>query len=275
MLITIDTGGTKTLMTTFTRSGKPGKEHRFATPKNESDYIGTLTEIIYENYVSKGHTIDAVTIGIPGIVRDNKAVFCPNLGWKNFDIAKKLSSLVEAPIWLENDANLAGLSEVLRLEKPPRNGLYVTISTGIGTGVIAGGKIDPNMSLSEGGHMLIEYDGRLREWESFASGKSIRETYGMYARDITSRHIWKQIADKISRGFLTMLPMIVPDVVIIGGSMGSFFPQYSTYLKKYLKDQLPEELPFPQIRQARYPEEAVVYGCYYYGVQKLAETANG
>lgn len=275
MLITVDTGGTKTLVTTFSRQGKPGNEFRFETPKNEDDYIGTLSEVLHEQYLSKGRTVDGVVIAVPGMVKNNKAYHCANLGWHNFDIAKRLKPLFEdtIPIWLENDANLAGLSETLRLEKPPRNSLYVTISTGIGTGIVADGKIDRNMAMSEGGHMLIEYDGRLREWESFASGRAIRETYGKYARDITNRAIWTQIADKISRGFLVMIPMIMPDVIIIGGSIGTYYDHYKEPLKQLISAQLPAHIPMPAFHQAKYPEEAVIYGCYYYGIQQLATEA--
>jgi len=275
MLITVDTGGTKTLVTAFNHQGKPGSEFRFPTPKNEDDYIGTLSELLNEQYLSKGRKIDGVVVAVPGMVKNNKAYHCPNLGWHNFDIAKRLESLFNdtTPIWLENDANLAGLSETLRLEKAPRNSLYVTISTGIGTGIVADGKIDRNMAMSEGGHMLIEYDGRLREWESFASGRAIRDTYGKYAREITNRHIWVQIADKISRGFLVMIPMIMPDVIIIGGSIGSYYERYKEPLKRLVADQLPEHIPMPAFHQAKYPEEAVIYGCYYYGIQQLATEA--
>lgn len=87
------------------------------------------------------------------------------------------------------------------------------------------------MAMSEGGHMLVEYDGRLREWESFASGRAIKATYGKYARDITSHHVWVQIADKISRGFLAMIPLVMPDVIIIGGSIGAYYDRYKEPLK--------------------------------------------
>lgn len=272
MLITVDTGGTKTLVTAFSRQGKPGNEFRFPTPKNEDDYVGTLGELLNEEFLTRGKHIDGVVIAVPGMVKDNKAYHCPNLGWHNFDIAKQLKPLFDkdTPIWLENDANLAGLSETLRLEKPPRNSLYVTISTGIGTGIVAEGKIDRNMAMSEGGHMLIEYDGRLREWESFASGRAIKSTYGKYAREITNQHIWHQIADKISRGFLVMIPMIMPDVVIIGGSIGTYYDRYKEPLKQLISEQLPSHIPMPSFHQAKYPEEAVIYGCYYYGIQQLA-----
>ena len=275
MLITVDTGGTKTLVTAFTRQGKPGKDFRFPTPKNEDDYIGLLGELLYEEFITKGRKVDGVVIAVPGMVKNNKAHYCPNLGWRSFDIAARLQPLFDkhTPIWIENDANLAALSETLRLKKQPRNSLYVTISTGIGTGIVAEGKIDHNMALSEGGHMLIEYDGRLREWESFASGRAIHKTYGKYARDITNSHIWKQIADKISRGFLVIIPMIMPDVIIIGGSIGTYYSRYRDPLKKLIADQLPRHIPMPTFYQAKYPEEAVIYGCYYYGIQQFTSGA--
>ncbi len=271
MLITVDTGGTKTLVTAFTRQGKPGSEFRFQTPKNEDDYIGTLGELLHEQYISRGRRIDGVVIAVPGMVKDNVAHHCPNLGWRNFDIVKRLQPLfdTDTPIWLENDANLAGLSETLRLKKSPRNSLYVTISTGIGTGIVAEGRIDRNMSMSEGGHMLVEYDGRMREWESFASGRAILSTYGKYARDIDNKHIWRQIADKISRGFLVLIPVVMPDVIIIGGSIGTYYDRYKDSLKQLVAAQLPSHIPMPVFHQAKYPEEAVIYGCYYYGVQQL------
>lgn len=249
MLITIDTGGTKTLLTAFNREGKPGAEYRFSTPKDEGDYLATISALIHEHYLFKGRQIDGIVMALPGTIRNNKVVYCFNLGWKNFDVIQRLHKLIGAdiPIWIENDANLAGLSETLRLEKEPRNSLYVTISTGIGTGITANGCIDKNMSMSEGGHMMIEYDGRLQPWEYFASGKSIYKTYGKYARDITSKHVWKQIADKISRGFLVMIPLIMPDVIIIGGSIGAHFDKFKEPLLQYVSEQLPAYIPMPII----------------------------
>lgn len=274
MLIAIDTGGTKTLITAFNREGKPGVQYRIPTPHDATEYLHTIRNIIHENYIAKHRPVDAIVIGIRGLVKDNLLQWDTIFQWKNLDIAAALNGLldIDVPIWIENDANLAGLSETIRLPKQPRNSLYVTISTGIGTGITAEGRIDPNMALSEGGQMLVEYDGKLRTWESFASGKSIHETYGMLAQDITSPAVWKHIADKISRGFLVMIPMIMPDIIIIGGSIGIYFDRYIEPLEKYLRSQLPEHIALPKFKQAKYPEEAVIYGCYYYGIQRLSES---
>ncbi|HET7630474.1 MAG TPA: ROK family protein [Candidatus Saccharimonadales bacterium] len=270
MILTVDTGGTKTLLALFDKAGRPQGQVRFPTPKDPDEYIAKLSEAIHENYMSKGVKFDAVVIAIPGIVKRNIAVYCPNLGWQDFDIAAQLKDYLSCPVWLENDANLAGLAETLALTKVPDASLYVTISTGIGTGIILDGKIDDGMNQAEGGHMPVEYDGRVREWEDFASGRAIVETYHKYARDIHQPKVWRQIADKISRGFLVLITLLQPEIIIIGGSIGTYFDRYEEHLKKLLKEHLPPYIPLPEIRQAAHPEEAVIYGCYYYGKDRLA-----
>lgn len=268
MLVAVDTGGTKTLITSFASNGEPGESFRYPTPKDEKEYLAMLVEHIHEHYTGK--PIDAIVVGVPGIIKDSSIVWGGStLSWQNLDIASPLKTAFSCPVWVENDANLAGLAEARTLRKTPASCLYVTISTGIGTGIILNGQIDPGLASSEGGHSLVEYDGRVRPWESFASGKSIRDTYGKYARDITSKAAWKQIADKISRGFLAIIPVLQPDVIIIGGSIGSYFERYYVTLRRILTDRLPAHIAVPEIRQAAHPEEAVVYGCYYYGKDKL------
>lgn len=269
MLLTVDTGGTKTLVTYFDRQGRPAEETRFLTPRDREDYVATLVECIHDNYQAIGK-LEGVVVGVPGIVRDNTAVWCDNLGWKDFPLADILSKTLNVPVWLENDANLAGLAETSALPSPPETCLYLTVSTGIGTGIIINGKIDPALATSEGGHMKLEYDGRLREWEDFASGSAILSTYGKMARDIHDKKTWRQIADKISRGLLVLIPVLEPDTIIIGGSIGTYFDQYKEPLERELSTQLPAWMKVPEVRQAAHPEEAVIYGCYYYGRDRLA-----
>ena len=74
----------------------------------------------------------------------------------------------------------------------------------------------------------------------------------------------------MSRGFLAVVPIVQPDVIIIGGSVGTYFERYGEFLSEILTDHLPPHIPCPKIIQAKHPEEAVVYGCYYYGKDYLA-----
>ncbi len=269
MIVAVDTGGTKTLVTLFSRDGVAGKMIKFPTPPKQTDYLDLLKKTLQENY--GGQRIEAITIAMPGIVKDGVAIWCNNLKWKNFDVATALKGVLgKAPILVDNDASLAGLAETRSREPVPSSVLYVTISTGIGTGIITNGVIDPGLRMSEGGRMLIEYKGKVREWESFASGKAIYENFDSYAKDIHDEKTWNNIADRISRGFLVAIPLLQSDVIIIGGSIGTYFDRYSKQLKQILKKHLPPHIPCPKILPANHPEQAVIYGCYYYAIDSLA-----
>lgn len=269
MLVAVDTGGTKTLVASFSKDGIVGAQIKFPTPKDPKEYVKHLREVLQQTY--GGQRIEALVVAVPGIVKDGVAIWCGNLGWRNFDVAKALAgTLGDTPVFVENDANLAGLAETRLLKPMPVSSLYVTVSTGIGTGIITNGTIDPALRNSEGGHALIEYDGVVRQWESFASGRAIYETYGKYARDIRNKRIWNEVADRISRGFLAVIPILQPDVIIIGGSIGTYFEHYSAQLTNLLKEKLPDHIACPTIIQAKHPEQAVIYGCYYYALDTLA-----
>jgi glucokinase len=269
MLVTVDTGGTKTLVASFSQDGVLGPQIKFPTPPKSADYVALLRRTLIETYGDQ--PVDAVVIALPGIIRGGVAVWCNNLKWKNFDASAAMKGVLgDVPVLIENDANLAGLAETRALRTIPAMSLYVTVSTGIGTGITTNGRIDPGLRYSEGGRALVEYDGVVREWESFASGRVIVDVYGKYAKDITSKRVWNQIADRISRGFLALIPTLQPDIIIIGGSIGTYFDRYADQLKNILKEKLPAHIPVPKIVQAQHPEQAVIYGCYYYALDSLA-----
>ena len=273
MIITVDTGGTKTLVASFDEEKNPKHIIKFPTPKNIDQYIQRVADQIH--LITNNKSIDAISVALPGVVKDGVAVWCQNLGWADFHASRLLRDLLPGvPVLIENDANLAGLAETRLLRTIPNCSLYVTVSTGIGTGVCTNGYIDPGMRYSEAGRALVEYGGKIHSWESFASGRAIVDAYHKFARDITSKRTWKKIADRISRGFLAVIPIIQPDVIIIGGSVGTYFERYGDYLRDILTSHLPPHIPCPKIIQARHPEEAVVYGCYYYGKDYLALAKN-
>lgn len=272
MLIAVDTGGSKTLVTRISDDGKIVTKVQFPTPKSTDEYTTNVQNAITE-IVGKDSPA-AICVAMPGVVIDDVAISCPNLGWKDFDIRPPLAARFPGvPVWVENDANLAGLGETCMLAPVPAFSLYVTVSTGIGTGFTSNGKIDSGLRLSEGGHMVIEYDGLPRRWETFASGSAIYKTYGKYARDITSKRAWQHIADRLSRGFLSIIPLTQPEIIIIGGSIGTYFDRYGEQLEGILREKLPAHVPCPKLVQAKHPEEAVIYGCYYHAKSKLTHHA--
>ncbi len=271
MIVAVDTGGTKTLIAGYTEDGIIALERKFPTPERVSDYVSALTTHLTEMFTPT--EVDAVVIAMPGIVKDGIAVWCNNLQWKDFNVARAFTGILgDAPLFVENDANLAGLSETRQLSPYPALSLYVTISTGIGSGIITNGFINEALEHSEAGRSLVEFDGAVLEWEKFASGKAIFNAYGKFAHDIKSAQAWRDIARRISRGFLAMIPILQPDIIIIGGSMGTYYEKYEAALTKILRTNLPAHIPLPTIVKAAHPEEAVIYGCYYYALDALARS---
>ena len=268
MIIAVDTGGTKTLVAAFLDNGSIRHEIKFPTPKDQSEYITQLIAAIHET--AGEARVDCIVVAMPGIVKDGVAIWCNHTLWANFDVQSPLSKVFpDTPIYVENDANLGGLGEVRRQAHTPTSALYVTISTGIGTGYIHQGRIDPGLRLSEGGRMPIEYDGVVQEWEVFGAGSAIHAAYGKYARDIHSDRVWQQIADRISRGLLVLIPIVQPDTIIIGGSVGTYISRYKSHLTNILREKLPPHIPLPALEEAKDAEKAVIYGCYFYGHDTL------
>lgn len=273
MLVTVDTGGTKTLVASFSEDGAIGQIIKFPTPKTTNEYVKVLSETLIAEYGTK--PVEALVIAIPGIIKDGVALWCNNLGWMNFDVIAAFKGILgNAPILVENDANLAGLAEARSLKNPPSSVLYLTISTGIGTGIINDGHINPTLRRSEGGLALLEFKGSMLQWEKFASGKAIHRIYHKFGRDIHNKRTWRRIASRISHGILALNPLIQPDIIIFGGSIGAFFDQYSAPLIDILNRKMPPHIPIPKMVQAKHPEQAVIYGCYYYALDSLTDSTS-
>ncbi len=84
----------------------------------------------------------------------------PNLKWRNVPLARIVEDRFGLPCLVENDANAAGLAEVLiGAAVGYRNAFYVTVSTGIGTGIIIDGRVyhGKNGVAGEGGHTPIDF----------------------------------------------------------------------------------------------------------------------
>lgn len=267
MILCVDTGGTKTLVAAFGESGRPSHKHKFPTPHDTGMYISQLSTLITQEY--NLDEVEAISIAVPGEVRGGILLWCVNLPWKDFDVVAELRAALHfsKPIRIDNDANMAALGEAHAIKPLPHSALYLTVSTGINGCLIVDGDIEPGLDHSEMGMMVIEYKGKVIQWEKLASGKALFETYGQYARDITDPAIWHEVAEKISRGLLDVIPMIQPEVIILGGSIGTYFDRFSDALRAIIDRDLYEHLDRPHLIQARHPEEAVIYGGYVYATR--------
>lgn len=268
MILVIDTGGTKTLVAIFSEDGVMQKSARMETPKEKGDYLAALEHLIQNNFSLD--EVRCIAVALPGLIKNDKIVWLGNLNWQDFDIKTELKNRFKKMVFVENDANLAGLSEARALDDMPEVTLYITVSTGIGTGVAVNGRIDNALNGCEAGHMVLSYNGAELEWEDFASGKTIFETYGKSGAEITDVATWKEVAERTSKGMLAIIPCLQPNTVIFGGSMGEHFEQYGNFLREIIDEKLPKFMARPELREAKRPHEAVIYGCYSYALDRSA-----
>lgn len=106
---------------------------------------------------------NAAGVGCPGMIAEGGTVlFAGNLGLKNFPLKERLSALLTLPVTVTNDANAAALGEaVFGAGKSYCDSVFITLGTGVGGGIIIGGKIfagGKNVG-AEIGHMVIKHGG--------------------------------------------------------------------------------------------------------------------
>lgn len=263
----VDVGGTKTLVAVLNEAGTITESTKFPTSQNYNDFLRDLAEAV-DSFTTKDFKAGAVAI--PATVLDRHhgiGVSFGNLPWRNVPVQHDVEKICHCPMALENDAKLGCLSEAMLLKDRYEKVLYVTVSTGIGIALVANGVIDTSFGDGGGAAMQLAHNGKLVPWESFASGHAIVERYGKKAMDITDEATWKKIVRDLAPGLIELIAVLQPDVIVIGGSVGSYFERYGHLLEIELQRYHVPLITLPKLRSAQRPEEAVVYGCYDYARQ--------
>ncbi|MBD3426784.1 MAG: ROK family protein [Candidatus Omnitrophica bacterium] len=190
-IIGVDIGGTKIAAGIVHRSGKLREKHVVPTLAGKGFDVSmgqvelAIKELLKASKVSM-KDIEGIGVCAPGPLDPDKGIVHnpPNLpGWREVPLVEKIRKKFRKKTKLENDANSAGMAEVIwGAAKGFKHVFYVTVSTGIGTGIIIDGKIyhGKNGMAGEGGHVTINYTdrsavcncGNIGCIESLASGPS-------------------------------------------------------------------------------------------------------
>lgn len=260
MYVGVDIGGTKTLVASLDDNGVITQRLQFSTPPSYNEFVDQLRATAEQLSCRDFH---AGCIAVPGRIdrEQGVAILLGNLPWQNVPIRADAEAIFNCPILIEHDGALGGLSEAMLLPADKRV-LYVTISTGIGTGIIDHQAIVPELADSEGGQMLLEYHGKRVKWESFASGRAIVERFGKKASDIEDKATWQRIAHDLAQGFIELIAITQPDIVVVGGGVGRYFDRFKDQLINEIQRYPNPLVPLPVFQPAARPDDAVVYGCY-------------
>jgi glucokinase len=154
MYLAIDIGGSKTLTALFSEDGNLVASKKIPTDPNYNQFLENLTGLINSNY--KDHQITHCCCAVPGTIdfANGIALAFGNEDWHNIPIKRDVQQILpNAKVLIHNDAKLAALSEAVLFGNQYQKILYLTISTGIGGGVILNGKIviKPNLIIVGGG----------------------------------------------------------------------------------------------------------------------------
>ncbi len=265
-VIGVDLGGTKILSAIVDRSGKIVERVNLPTeaalgPKR---VIGNIRDSVNLLLAKSGiplSQIKAIGIGAPGPILYEKGVVLdpPNLpGWKRVPVRDLVQKEFKVPVILENDANAAALAESRSgAAKNCENFIYLTISTGIGGGIVIGRKLYRGSigGAGEVGHMIIKTDGPMCGCgnpgclEAMASGSAIgrlgREaaagnksslmvklaggdlkkinalTVELAAKkgDAPAKKVLNEAAFNLGVGLANLINIFAPDMIALGGGV--------------------------------------------------------
>ena len=196
------------------------------------------------------HSSDLAGLGIalPGPVNSKKglSIECVNLtGWENIEIKRILEERYNTYVYVENDALAAAVGEAyFGIGKKFRNFLYISISTGIGCGIIIDGKLYKGADGAAGelSHVIFSDKSSLL---SHASGKALQERFCISGLDIQNKceagesdaiSAFEHFLHYLGIGIGNAVTLLNPEAVIIGGGLSNMGDFLLVPLEKRVKE---------------------------------------
>jgi len=244
--IGIDIGGTNLRAAIISKEGEVIDTFKTANEVTSgAEYnLNKLVDCIKNQW--KEYEFEKVGVGAPGPLdlKAGRILNPPNLkGWENFNIKEYLSEKLNLPVKVNNDANVAGLAEaVVGAAKEAESVFYITISTGVGGGLILDKKIinGAHSQAAEIYNMIINEDEYVQpglnksSLEGQCSGVNIariaslrknkqlstKEVFDLYnSNDEEITSIIEKWIDNISIGIANIISVVDPEVIVLGGAV--------------------------------------------------------
>jgi fructokinase len=156
----------------------------------------------------------------------------PKAGWRNTDIAGAVRRALDVPVSIDTDVNAAALAEARwGAAQGVEDVVYLTIGTGIGGGVLAGGKLVHGLVHPEMGHMRVPHDTVADPYrgicpfhgdclEGLASGPAMEQRWASRAEQLPADHpAWRLEALYLAAGVVNLVCTLSPCRVIMGGGV--------------------------------------------------------
>lgn len=257
VILAFDVGGTKLAAAVVDGEGVVLASFRRPTPR--SDWRAAVTELIAAGRaalerVAGNPVAGGIACGGPLDLARELVLSPPNLpGWDEVPLVDIMEAEFGVPMMMDNDANAAALA--LRRWGPwagVDDLVYLTVSSGIGSGIISGGQLLRGSAGNgaEAGHMPVRWSGRRCECgqrgclEAYSSGTSIarRATEAVQAGqpsmlsalsqitaaevaraasagDVLALEIWTDAVDMLSMAVASLINVFEPRVILLGGGV--------------------------------------------------------
>ena len=274
--LAIDIGGTKFSLGLFEGDRLVQRESQATDSEGGKDWMLARIEEI-----ASGWQFDRCGIGFGGPVKfdDQRVALSTHVGgWKDFHLTKYLSDRLKVPAVMDNDANVGALGEGFHGAGRGHSPLfYMTLSTGIGGGILIDGKPlrGPDSYAGEIGHINIVPDGpdclcgSRGCFERMCCGLWMRRDYGRPAAELLKElEFVQRYVVLLARGLKAAIMILNPSRIVIGGGIAKAGDALFVPLREELGRQVTS---WSQARLDVQPA-ALVDDSVLYGALELAKT---
>lgn len=316
LIAVVDLGATKILSGIATTRGQILVREKLPTRKENGpeDIMERICRSVRELAQLCGDyetQIARVVVASPGPLTypEGVVVDSPNLDWTRVFLKDELSKRLAKSVIVDKDSNLAALGEYhFGRQARPRSLLYITVSTGIGGGIILDGQIwrGQNGGAGEIGHMVVEPRGRMCNCgrrgclEAMASGSAIKAVadelrqkgkgMGIVAAgnakngfaafevaaaarqgDAEAQSIVNRVVEYLGRGIANLVNIFNPELVVLGGGVAQGWRDLILAdLTHYVKKEaFALNTRELKIEITELGEDIVLYGCIAAALHKL------
>lgn len=231
VLVGLDIGGTKLLVAAADRSGAIVRRAQRPTPLALDAGLAALHALIAE--VRGDDEIVAIGAAAGGPLDYERGVVSPlhQPEWRDVPLKQLFERAYGCPFAVDVDTNVAALGEYRWGGEPVERLLYLTLSTGMGGGLVVDGQIyrGARGEHPEVGHQAIPFRCAHPErvrcecglddcLEALISGNAIRRIYGKPAEQLAPEE-WAEVSYNLGQGLRNMATFYAPDVIAVGGGM--------------------------------------------------------
>ena len=285
----LEAGGTKMVLGIFEETG--AELDRLTLPTQTPQETMPPMRAFFEK-----HAVDALGVAAFGPLELNPhapnygyITSTPKLAWRDYPLLATLRGGRDIPCAIDTDVNAAVLAEAeLGAAKGVSDAVYITVGTGVGGGVLSGGKLVHGLLHPEVGHMLLRpraddpnprgvcpyHDACL---EGLASGPAIGARVQGDARDLPDDHpTFALEADYLAQMCVNLIVTLSPQKIILGGGVmqrQSLFAQVRRRVQELLNGYVQSPAILTHIDQTIIPPSLFpvsgLIGAYLLGKQAL------